>query len=133
METSDDTGGINLDSLNTEALEFHAIDELVIGKPLQRSDVLELYSPVRVDAVAAEFALVRGMSLDLTNVYNVDEKKDQDKAWELIRINKPTLVIGSPPCTYVYLLQGLRIAVHGSHPEWMARLEATKLKAVRHF
>ena len=65
---------MNLDSLNTEALELNAIDQLIIGKALQGSDVLELYSPVRVNAVAAKFRLVPGLSLDLTNGYNFDEK-----------------------------------------------------------
>ena len=100
METNDDTGGMNLDSLITEALDFNAIDQLIIGKALRGSDVLELYSPVRVNAVAAKFGLVLGMILDLTNGYNFDEKKDQDKPWEVIRRTKPTLVIQSPPCTY---------------------------------
>ena len=83
METDDDTGGMNLDSLNTAALSFNAIGQLIIGKALQGLDVVELYSPVRVDAVAAKFGLVPGLSLDLSNGYNFDEKKDQDKAWEV--------------------------------------------------
>ena len=72
-------GGINLDSLNTEALELNTIDQLFIGKALQGPDVLELYSPVRVDVVAAKFGLVPGMSLDLTNGYKLrqDERSGQ--------------------------------------------------------
>ena len=101
VEMNDDAGGMNLDSMQSEVLGLNAVDHLIIGKALQGSDVLELYSPVRVNAVAAKFGLVPGMSLDLTNGFDLDEKKDQDKAWEVIRRTKPTLVIGSPPCTYV--------------------------------
>ena len=90
----------NLDSLNTEALDLNAIDQLIIGKALQGSDVLELDSPDGVKAVAAKFGLVPGMSLDLTNGYDFDEKKDQDPVWEFIRRTQPTVVIGSPPCTH---------------------------------
>ena len=122
---------MNLASLSTEALELNAIDQLIIGKALQGSDVLEVYSPVGVNAVGAQFGLVPGMSLDLTNGYSFDKKKDQDKAWEVIRRTKLTLVIGSPPCTSVSLLQALNIAVHGKNPEWMARFEAATLKAAQ--
>ena len=100
MGTTDDTCDMSLDSLKTEALQFHTIDQLIIGKALQGSDVLELNPPVRVNAVAAKFGLVPDMSLDLINGYNFNEKQDQDKAWEGIRRAKPTLVIGSPPCSY---------------------------------
>ena len=58
---------------------MNAIDQLIIGKALQGSDVLELYSLVRVNAVAAKFGPVTGMCLDLTNGYDFDEKKDLDK------------------------------------------------------
>ena len=78
-ETSKDPVG--LDSLNTEALEFNAINHLIIGKELHRSGVLELCSPVRMNVVAAKFGLVPGMSLDWTNGYNFDEMKDQDRSY----------------------------------------------------
>ena len=133
VEMNDDAGGMNLDSMQSEVLEISAVDQLIIGKALQGLDVLEFYSPVRVKAVAAHIGLVAGMSLDLTNGYKFDDKRDQDKAWEVIRKTKPTLVIGSPPCTYFSLLQELHIAVHGKDPAWMARFEAAKQKAVRHF
>ena len=85
------------------------------------------------DLFAAKFGLVKGMSLDLNHGYDFDDKKDQDKAWEIIRGTKPTLVIGSPPCTCVVLFQELNIAVHGKSAAWMARFEAAKLKAARHW
>ena len=94
---------MTIDSMKPEVLELSAIDQLNIGKALQGSDVLELYPPVRVTAVAAKFRLVPGMSLDPTSGYDFDEKKAQDKAWDAIRRTKPTLDIGSPPCTYVSL------------------------------
>ena len=88
---NDDAGGMSLDSMQSGVLELNAIDQLIIGKALEGSDVLELCSP--------KIGLVPGMSLDPTNGYDFDEKKDQDKAWEFIRWTKPTLVVGSPPCT----------------------------------
>ena len=82
---NDVADGMNLDSMQVDALELNVVDQLIIGKAIQGSDVLELYSPVRVNAVAAKFGLVPGMSLDLTNGYDFDDKRDQDKAWEVIR------------------------------------------------
>ena len=99
METNDDTGGRNLDSLSTEALGLNAMDQLIIGKALQGSYVLELYVLVRVNAVAAKFGLVPGMRLEFANGYDFDEKKDPDNAWEVIRRTQPKLAMGSPPCT----------------------------------
>ena len=76
---NDDAGGMNLDSMQSGVLEFNAVDQLMIGNAPQGSDVVELSSPVRVTAVAAEVGQVPGMSLDLTKGYDLDQKKDQDQ------------------------------------------------------
>ena len=41
METHVDAGGMALDSMHTDALEWNATDQLIIGKALQGSDALE--------------------------------------------------------------------------------------------
>ena len=65
---SNDSAGIDIDSIDKVKLD--ETDKTILGKMLQGSDVLELYSPVRVNAVAAKFGLSPGMSLDLTNGYD---------------------------------------------------------------
>ena len=64
---NDDAGGRDFVSIQTDPLELTWSDQLMIGKALQESDVLELYSPMRVNAVAVKFGLVPGMILDLPN------------------------------------------------------------------
>ena len=57
---------------------MNAIDQLITGKALQGWDVLELHSPVRVNAVAAKFGLVPGMSLELTKGYDFERRRSKN-------------------------------------------------------
>ena len=69
-----------------------------------QTDVAEVYSPPRVVTVAEAAGLRGGFSLDLTTPWNGEvwdftKKRCRTKAIELLRRDKPYLLIGSPPCT----------------------------------
>ena len=68
--------------------------------------------------------------MDLSTGCNFDLSADRRKAVERIRAGKPTLVIGSPPCTVFSRLQTLN--VNKQSPEWRAEYEIRKEQAIRH-
>ena len=103
------------------------LDQIVKG-----FDAMEIYSPKRLAELAAKFGLVVGASLDLTNGYDFDNKKDQERTWKIVRTDKPALLIGSPHCTYFSMLRELSIAVHGNHGDWIRKFTVQKEKAIRH-
>ena len=74
---------------------------------LMSADVTEIFSPERVASVCREFGLEPGLSMDIKSGYDFDSKKDRDRCWEALERDKPTLVIGSPPCTLFSRLQEL--------------------------
>ena len=53
--------------------------------PISKVQVVELYSPERVNKVAKERGMVTGHSLDLTTGWNFDKKEDRDLAEKYIR------------------------------------------------
>ena len=60
----------------------------------------EVFSPARVNKLAAKFGLVPRASLDLTNGWEISCAEDQLRAWKLIKKTVPYVIIGSPhvPC-----------------------------------
>ena len=75
--------------------------------PVSRVQVVELYSPDRVNKVAREHGMETGLSLDLITGWNFDKKEDRDLAEKYVRDYKPLFVIGSPMCTMFSTLQNL--------------------------
>ena len=75
--------------------------------PVSKVQVVELYSPERVNKVAKERGMATGLSLDLTTGWNFDKQEDKDLAEKYIREQKPLFVIGSPMCTMFSQLQAL--------------------------
>ena len=73
--------------------------------PISRMQVVELYSPKRVNKVAKEKGMTTGLSLDLTTGWNFDRQEDRDLAEKYIREYKPMFVIGSPMCTMFSKMQ----------------------------
>ena len=78
--------------------------------------VSELYSPPRVTAAAKilpELGLIPGFLLDLTTTnakgepWDFDSKAKREEALELVRTQKPTLVVGSVMCRDFSSLQNL--------------------------
>ena len=70
-------------------------------------DVTEIYSPVRVAAVAAKFGMKPGSSFDLTNGWDFTRKEHREKAWNKIKQEEPYCIIGLPPCTLFQRTSGI--------------------------
>ena len=96
-------------------------------------DVAEVYSPPRIVTVAEAAGLRGGFSLDLTVPYEGErwdfaKKSCRDKALDLVRRDKPYLLIGSPPCTAWSNLQNL----NACRPGGRAKVDAAKQRARIH-
>ena len=69
-------------------------------------DVVELFSPERVNREVERFGLRRGVAIDLQEMkpdgsrhWDLDLEEDYVEVLHLIAMEQPTLVISSPPCT----------------------------------
>ena len=85
--------------------------------PINRVQVVELYSPERVNKVAKEHGMITGLSLDLLTGWNFDQKEDRDLAEKYVRDFEPLFVIGSPMCTMFSQLQALNRSREGTRSE----------------
>ena len=108
------------------------IDRKILAAAILGVDITEVYSPKRVAKVAAKFGLRAGSSFDWTNGWDFNIAEHRRKAWSKVKDESPCLLIGSPPCTYLSMLQELNVAVHGHKPEWMAKVNEVKRKAKIH-
>ena len=81
--------GVDIDALNLCDLE-------VLDKIIKGVDIMEVFSPARVNQLAVKFGLVAGASLDLTNGYDFDKAEDREKAWKKLVEDKPAVLVGSP-------------------------------------
>ena len=70
-------------------------EKKIIASVIRGADVTEIYSPVRVNQIAAKLGLVPGYSLDLTNGWDFTLEADRKRAWEFIKETKPYMLIGS--------------------------------------
>ena len=84
-------------------------EKKIIASVIRGADVTEIYSPVRVNQIAAKLGLVPGYSLDLTNGWDFTSEADRKRAWKCIKETKPYMLIGSPPCTMFSMLQELNL------------------------
>ena len=57
-------------------------------------DVTEVFSPERVNRLAAKFGLTPGASLDLTNGWDFSLAADRNRAWKLVKTSTPLVIIG---------------------------------------
>ena len=111
---------------------MNEIDRRIMASVILGVDITEVFSPERVAEVAKRYGLVAGSSFDLTNGWDFNVKEHREECWRRIKKECPYLLIGSPPCTYFSMLQELNIAVHGHKPEWMAKFQEEKRKAIGH-
>ena len=95
-------------------------------------DIMEMYSPERINAICGEFGLRPGQSLDLMNGYDFDTYKDRKRAWEIVETENPLLVVGSPPCTYFSILYELCKHNNRMNEDWLRRYDENLRKAIRH-
>ena len=130
MDDGDDSDPVGLSGTMLDSLDV--IDRKILASAILGIDITEVYSPERVAKVARSFGLQAGSSFDLTNGWDFCREDHKRLAWSKIREESPYLLIGSPPCTYFSMLQELNIAVHGHKPEWMAKFEEEKRKAITH-
>ena len=78
-------------------------------------DVSEVYSPSRVVALAEQYGLTPGFSLDIQtqddegNPWDFTDPKQRAKAKKLVKDTAPMLLIGSPMCTAFSQLQKFNI------------------------
>ena len=119
----------------TTDAEMHSLDEMekrMLSSVVMGADITEVYSPERVNKLAEKFGLRKGNSLDLTNGRDFSKQEDRARAWRLIRISKPYIVIGSPPCTMFSRLQELNKHVHGDNPVWQRTFRHELEAATQH-
>ena len=114
--------------------EKEKYDDEMIGflRSLNIIDVNEIFSPPRVVRQCEKFGLKAGNSMDLMTGWDFDLEADKARAKECIRRDKPTLVIGSPPCTYFSTLQELNKHNMRHDAAWMSKFNENLNKAIRH-
>ena len=93
--------------------------------------IVELYSPPRTSALAEKYGISNKGSFDITEndpddnmPWDLNKKEKRDKVRNIIRICKPTLVIGSPMCTAFSSLQNMNVKTKGSEERKKAMKEA---------
>ena len=79
--------------------------------------IMEVYSPERVAKLCRKHGLTPDCSLALTKGF------DFDRAWEIVRRDKPHTVIGSLPCTNLSALQELNKCLCKDDPVWMKKFD----------
>ena len=70
--------------------------------------------------------------MDIKNGYDFDLAADRAKCWAAIEREKPTLVIGSPPCTLFSRLQELNKHMYKVSREWMVNFQDRMQQAKRY-
>ena len=73
------------------------IDRRILASIIMSVDVTEVFSPARVNKLAAKFGLTPGASLDLTNGWDFSLAADRNRAWKLVKTSTPLVIIVSPP------------------------------------
>ena len=86
---SDEEVDQNMDSLDE-------VDRRILASIIMSVDVTEVFSPARVNKLAAKSGLLPGASLDLTNGWDFSCADDRTMAWKLIKKTVPYVIIGSP-------------------------------------
>ena len=71
----------------------------------KETEITEMHSPPGVNGVAHEYVIAPGDTLDLTTTnphgaaWDFSKPEMREEAWQRIAHERPTLVVGSPPCT----------------------------------
>ena len=108
----------------TEVIENRKILSAII----RGVDITEIYSPERVVKACLKQNLVPGSSMDLTSGWDFSKKEHREAAVRQISKEKPTLLIGSPPCTFFSILQNLNLEIRNDawKEKFHVNLEAAK-------
>jgi hypothetical protein len=86
-----------------QTMQIESINEL---KPTE-SDIMDVFSPERINKFAEEYGFIPGTSVDLETGWDLRLRMDRLQLMELMDRDQPTLVVGSPRCTMFTLLQNL--------------------------
>ena len=105
-------------------------DIAILWAVLKGIDITQTYSPERVTKLCRKYGLITGDSFDLRDGYDLSDPATQLTVVEKIQKTKPTLVIGSPPCTLFSRLQKLNL--HVNDERWAQKFYADRKKAVGH-
>ena len=106
-------------------------DRHIVGQ-IASADVTEIFSPERVSKLCSQYGPKPGQAMDIKNGYDFDLAEDRRRAWEIIKKSKPTIVIGSPPCTFFSRLQELNKHMYRNDANWMAKFGEGMEQAKRH-
>ena len=154
-EMTDDEDGLDVDSLQVKREDMMIVSLALLGRSthevysnacfdaavarqsaedmmLMSADVTEIFSPERVASVCKEFGLQPRMSMDIKSGYDFDNKKDRDRCWEAIERDKPSMIIGSPPCTLFSKLQELNKFMYKDDHMWMLKFQERMEHAKRY-
>ena len=104
----------------------------IVASFIMGVDIMEVFSPERINQVAAKFGLIAGSSLDLMTGWDLSGRNQQKKVWELIEKDEPEVIVGSPPCTMFAMLQNINRARHSWNSEWKEKFEKELAKAKDH-
>ena len=110
-------------------VERSRVDKRIMALAVNGVDVTEVYSPSRVVDMAVRMGLVGGRSMDLNTGWDFSLRSDWRKAIEIIIKEDPWMIVGSPPCTMLSLLQNLNIHQYGHKEEWKLEFEKKKKRA----
>ena len=102
----------------------------MLASVLKGHDVTEIYSPERVTKLCKKYGLVAGDSYDLRDGYDLSDERVQALVISRIQKTKPTIVVGSPPCTMFSRLQQLNLHVLGQ--EWADKFYVEREKSKQH-
>ena len=122
---SDEEVDQNVDSLDE-------IDGRTLASIIMCVDATEVFSPARVNKLAAKFGLMPGASLVLTNGSDFSRAEDRTMAWNLIKNIIALCYDSFPPCTLSSRLQALNNYVHRDDPECQKAFEEKKRTATQH-
>jgi hypothetical protein len=90
-----------------------------IGVHTNRADVVELFSPGRLQELCAVVGLTPGGAFDLRTGWDFSDDEAQRKCWETLEKMKPSFILGSPKCAPFSQLQNLN---NRDAPEFLKKL-----------
>ena len=72
------------------------VDRCILASVIMSVGVTEVFSPARVNKMAAKFGLVPGASLELTNGWDLSCTEDRTKAWKVVEKTLRYVIIVFP-------------------------------------
>ena len=93
-------------------------DKRILTSATSGDYITEVYSLVRVAAVAAKFCFTPGASFDLANGWDFSKDSHRTSAWKMIQEQDPYCIIGSSPCTMLSMMQDITKSVKKNDPAW---------------